>query len=131
MYSFLILSSGKKTGKKDSILLAISQSMVKGGAGVSESFRELLGVADTEAEGIGESSWRLNINEFRLPERNSDNRHKFSFGRLLRSPSTYIFLPNATEELHISLSLLATDAILNFVLSNCLILITKSSFIFC
>ncbi|CAI9784033.1 unnamed protein product [Fraxinus pennsylvanica] len=60
--------------------------MVNSAAGVSESFRELLGAAEADAEDIGESSWRLNINEFRLPERNSDNRHKFSFGRLLRSP---------------------------------------------
>ncbi|KAL2475878.1 Metal tolerance protein 10 [Abeliophyllum distichum] len=57
--------------------------MVTGGGSGNESFRELLGAAE---EDCGESSWRLNINEFRLPERDSDNHHKFSFRRLIRSP---------------------------------------------
>ncbi|KAL2495724.1 Metal tolerance protein 10 [Forsythia ovata] len=60
--------------------------MVTGGG--SESFRtELLGAeVSTAEEDCRESSWRLNINEFRLPERDSDNHHNFSFRRLLRSP---------------------------------------------
>ncbi|KAL0363059.1 UNVERIFIED_CONTAM: Metal tolerance protein 9 [Sesamum calycinum] len=53
------------------------------GCGVGESRRELLGAEEIEG---GQSSWRLNINEFRLPERGSDHRHQtFSLERLLRN----------------------------------------------
>ncbi|XP_051128647.1 metal tolerance protein 9-like isoform X3 [Andrographis paniculata] len=56
-----------------------------GGVGGGESRRELLGDA---AEIDGERrSWRLNINEFRIPEKGSDNRpHQPSYlQRLLRN----------------------------------------------
>ncbi|KAK4398760.1 Metal tolerance protein 9 [Sesamum angolense] len=53
------------------------------GCVVGESRRELLGAEEIEG---GQSSWRLNINEFRLPERGSDHRHQtFSLERLLRN----------------------------------------------
>ncbi|KAL3820895.1 hypothetical protein ACJIZ3_006800 [Penstemon smallii] len=55
---------------------------VGGGAG-GETRRELLGADEIDGE---RSSWRLNINEFRLPERGSDHRNQsFSFRRLLRN----------------------------------------------
>ncbi|KAK6149550.1 hypothetical protein DH2020_017075 [Rehmannia glutinosa] len=58
--------------------------MESGSSGfVGESRRELLSAAEIDGE---QSSWRLNINEFRLPERVSDHRHQtFSIRRLLRS----------------------------------------------
>ncbi|KAI3456660.1 hypothetical protein Pfo_013323 [Paulownia fortunei] len=58
--------------------------MESGSGGVmGESRRELLGAAEINDE---QSSWRLNINEFRLPERGSDHRHQsFSIRRLLRN----------------------------------------------
>lgn len=60
-----------------------------GEAVVGESRRELL----SEAEIAGEPpSWRLNINEFRLPERGSDQRNQsFSIHRLLRKSMCVLF----------------------------------------
>ncbi|KAL7130576.1 hypothetical protein ABFS83_13G143200 [Erythranthe nasuta] len=52
-----------------------------GGDAVGESRRELLSAAEIE-----NPTWRLNINEFRLPERDSDHRNQsFSIRRLLRN----------------------------------------------
>ncbi|XP_073039301.1 metal tolerance protein 9-like [Primulina eburnea] len=49
---------------------------------IGESRRELLGADEV----VGEpSSWRLNINEFRLPDRGTDQRHSFSLPRLIRN----------------------------------------------
>ncbi|CAA0815482.1 Metal tolerance protein 10 [Striga hermonthica] len=58
-----------------------------GGSGgcARDSRRELLGGGAADIED-GESSWRLNISEFRLPERDADHRHHaFSVRRLLRN----------------------------------------------
>ncbi|XP_047951943.1 metal tolerance protein 10-like [Salvia hispanica] len=55
-----------------------------GAAVVGESRRELLG-ADM-IDGVRQPSWRLNLDEFRLPERESDNRRStFNIPRLLRN----------------------------------------------
>ncbi|KAL8461849.1 hypothetical protein ACS0TY_033078 [Phlomoides rotata] len=56
-----------------------------GGGVIGESSRELLSAAAPIDERC--SSWRLNINEFRLPEeRGSDHRHQsFSIPRILRN----------------------------------------------
>ncbi|PIN07350.1 hypothetical protein CDL12_20088 [Handroanthus impetiginosus] len=52
---------------------------------VGESRRELLGGAEIHGDGEP-SSWRLNINEFRLPDRGADHRHQsFNPRRLLRN----------------------------------------------
>ncbi|KAL3643123.1 Metal tolerance protein 9 [Castilleja foliolosa] len=56
--------------------------MESGGGG--ESQRELLGGGEVEIEDK-RSSWRLNIDEFRLPERSPDHRQSFSIRRLLRN----------------------------------------------
>ncbi|KAL3851009.1 hypothetical protein ACJIZ3_012891 [Penstemon smallii] len=51
--------------------------------GGGEIRTELLDAAEID---VDQSSWRLNINEFRLPERGSDQRHQnFSLRRLLRN----------------------------------------------
>lgn len=55
-----------------------------GGVVLGESRRELLGAAEIGSERT--SSWRLNIDEFKLPERGSDHRHQsFSIRRYLRN----------------------------------------------
>lgn len=51
---------------------------------IGESRRELLGADEVVVE---PSSWRLNINEFRLPDRGTDQRHSFSLPRLVRNIS--------------------------------------------
>ncbi|XP_051125484.1 metal tolerance protein 10-like [Andrographis paniculata] len=58
--------------------------MEGGGGVIGESRRDLLG--ETAEISTGDSSWRLNINEFQLPERGSDHRHQaFNLRRLLRN----------------------------------------------
>ena len=62
-----------------------------GAAVVGESRRELLG-ADM-IDGVRQPSWRLNLDEFRLPERESDNRRStFNIPRLLRNKSVHYIL---------------------------------------
>lgn len=59
------------------------------GGVVGESRRELLG-SDTIAD-ARQPSWRLNLDEFRLPERESDHRHPtFNIRRLIRHKSMYL-----------------------------------------
>ncbi|KAH6768722.1 Cation efflux family protein [Perilla frutescens var. frutescens] len=54
------------------------------GAVVGESRRELLGSA--RIDDVRQPSWRLNLDEFRLPERDSDHRHPtFNIRRLIRN----------------------------------------------
>lgn len=58
-----------------------------GDAIVGESRRELLG-GDDMIDNARQPSWRLNLEEFRLPERESDNRHStFNIRRLIRNKS--------------------------------------------
>lgn len=55
-----------------------------GGGVVGESRRELL--ASATIDDVRQPSWRLNLDEFRLPERGSDHRHQtFNIRRLIRS----------------------------------------------
>lgn len=62
----------------------------KGGV-VGESRRELLG-SDTIAD-ARQPSWRLNLDEFRLPERESDHGNPtFNIRRLIRHKSMSFFV---------------------------------------
>lgn len=72
-----------------------SGSNVVGGSNegpLYDSFRtELLSPAAQAVVDQIQSSWRLNVNEFHLPEcRRSSDHHWFSVRRLLPTPSMYM-----------------------------------------
>lgn len=71
-----------------------STHMESGSGGVvGESSRELLGSA--MIDGARQPSWRLNLDEFRLPERESDHRHQtFNIRRLIRHKSMCVVPPH-------------------------------------
>lgn len=84
--------------------MEISRSNVSGGGGSGgalddsfSSFRtELLSPAAQAVvdQSSSSASWRLNISEFRLPERSrsSSDHHTFSVRRLLPTPSMYVYI---------------------------------------